>query len=65
MNPALLLVLLLAGSLLLIAGVLAVVFAWLPVAGAVALGATGAAIETAAALAFARSRRQAGRNADG
>jgi NhaP-type Na+/H+ or K+/H+ antiporter len=59
MNPALLLVLLSVGSAMLLLGVLAVVLDWLPLASAIAIGAIGAAIETAAAIAFARSRRQA------
>jgi NhaP-type Na+/H+ or K+/H+ antiporter len=57
MSPALLVVLLLIGSLLLIGGVLSVVFAWLPLAGGIALGVVGAAFETFAALSLARSRR--------
>ena len=58
MNPALWLVLLLLGTVMMVAGVLAAVLGWLPIVPAVALAVGGAAIETPAALAFARSRRQ-------
>ncbi|HTN49113.1 MAG TPA: hypothetical protein VMK32_06760 [Burkholderiaceae bacterium] len=56
MNPALLLVLVLLGTLLLVSGTLAAVFGWLELAPAIVIAAIGAAIETPAALAFARSR---------
>lgn len=58
MNPALWLVLMLAGTLLMILGVVSAVLGWLPLLPAVALAIVGAAIETPAALAFARSRRK-------
>jgi len=58
MNPALWLVLVLLGTVMMVAGVLAAVLGWLPPVHAVALAVAGAAIETPAALAFARSRRQ-------
>ncbi|HJW51047.1 MAG TPA: hypothetical protein VJ501_03480 [Burkholderiaceae bacterium] len=58
MNPALCLVLVLLGSVMMVAGVLAAVLGWLPIVPAVALAVGGAAIETPAALAFARSRRR-------
>jgi hypothetical protein len=58
MNPALWLVLVLVGTLMMIAGVLSAVFGWLPLASAVVIAIAGAAIETPAALAFARSRRK-------
>ncbi len=57
MNPALLLVLLLAGTLVLLLGTLSAVFGWLPLVPALVLAGIGAAVETFAALAFARSRR--------
>ena len=58
MNPALWLVLVLLGTVMMVAGVLAAVLGWLPIVPAVALAVGGAAIETPAALAFARSRRK-------
>jgi hypothetical protein len=58
MNPALWLVLIFAGTLLMILGVVSAVFGWLPLWPAVVLAIAGAAIETPATLAFARSRRK-------
>ena len=58
MNPALLLVMMLAGTSMLLLGVLSAVFDWLPVTSAVVLTVAGLAIETPAALAFVRSRRK-------
>jgi len=57
MNPALLLVLLLGGTSMLLLGTLSAVFGWLPLVPAIVLAAAGAAVETFAALSFARSRR--------
>jgi uncharacterized membrane protein HdeD (DUF308 family) len=57
-NPALLLVVLLAGTAMLLLGVLAAVFGWLPLVPAIVLAGIGAIVETIAAVAFARSRRQ-------
>jgi CHASE2 domain-containing sensor protein len=57
MNPALLLVVLLAGTSMLLLGVLSAVFGWLPLVPAIVLAGVGAVIETIAAVAFARSRR--------
>jgi hypothetical protein len=57
MNPALLLVCLAVGTTLLTLGVLAVVFGWLPLAQGVVIAVLGLGVETASALAFARSRR--------
>jgi hypothetical protein len=57
-NPALLLVVLLAGTSMLLLGVLSAVFGWLPLAPAIVLAGVGAVIETIAAVAFARSRRK-------
>jgi len=57
MNPALLLVVLLAGTSMLLLGVLSAVFGWLPLVPAMVLAGVGAVIETIAAVAFARSRR--------
>ena len=57
MNPALYLVLVLLGTVTMVAGVLAAILGWLPAVPAVALAIAGAAIETLAVLAFARSRR--------
>jgi len=57
MNPALWLVLVLLGTVMMVAGVLAAVLGWLPPVPAVVMAISGAAIETPAALAFARSRR--------
>jgi len=57
MNPALLLVVLLAGTSMLLLGVLSAVFGWLPLVPAMVLAGVGAVIETFAAVAFARSRR--------
>jgi hypothetical protein len=56
MSPALLLVLLLGGTLVLLLGALSAVFGWLPLVPAIVLAAVGASVETFAALAFARSR---------
>jgi hypothetical protein len=58
MNPALFLVVLLAGTSMLLLGVLSAVFGWLPLALAIVLAGVGAVIETIAAVAFARSRRK-------
>ena len=63
MSPALWLVLTLAGTSLLLVGVLSAVFDWLPLASAVTLGIVGFAIETPAAIAFARSRCKPAGNA--
>jgi len=57
MNPALLLVVLLAGTSMLLLGVLSAVFGWLPLVPAMVLAGVGAVIETIAAVAFVRSRR--------
>ena len=57
MNPALLLVVLLAGTSMLLLGVLSAVIGWLPLVPAIVLAGVGAVIETIAAVAFARSRR--------
>jgi membrane protein implicated in regulation of membrane protease activity len=57
-NPALLLVMLLAGTAMLLLGVLAAVFGWLPLVPAIVLAGIGAVIETISAVAFARSRRR-------
>ena len=57
MNPALYLVLVLLVTVMMVAGVLAAVLGWSPPTLAVAIAVAGAAIETPAALAFARSRR--------
>jgi hypothetical protein len=56
MNPALLMLVLLAGTTLLL-GMLSAVFHWLPLTVALVLGGMGLVIETVAALAFARSRQ--------
>jgi len=56
MNPALLVLLLLAGTAMLLLGTLSAVFHWLPLAAALVLGGVGLAVETVAALTFARSR---------
>jgi hypothetical protein len=56
MNPALWLVL--AGTLLMILGVVSAVFGRLPLWPAVVLPIAGATIETPASLAFTRSRRK-------
>jgi hypothetical protein len=56
-NPALLLVMLLAGTVMLLLGVHSAVFGWLPLAPAIVLAGVGAVVETIAAVAFARSRR--------
>ena len=58
MNPALLLVAVLLGTAMLLVGVFAALFGWLPLEPAVALAAVGLAVETSAALAFARIRRR-------
>ena len=58
MNPALLLVVLLAGTAMLLLGVLAAAFGWLPLVPAIVLAGIGAIVETIAAVAFARGRRQ-------
>ena len=58
MNPALLIVILLTGSALLVAGVLAAVLGWLPLVPAIVVAVVGGAIEAGAVLAYARSRRQ-------
>jgi CHASE2 domain-containing sensor protein len=58
MNPALLLVALLAGTSLLLLGVLSAVFGWLPLVPAVVLAGVGAIVEAISAVAFARSRRR-------
>ena len=60
MNPALWLVLILVGISMLVFGVLAAVFGWLDLIPALFMAAVGAAIETPAAIAFARSRRLPG-----
>jgi len=57
MNPALWLVLMLAGTSMLVFGILAAVFGWLDLVPALFMAAVGAAIETPAAIAFVRSRR--------
>jgi NhaP-type Na+/H+ or K+/H+ antiporter len=57
MNPALWLVLILVGTSMLVFGVLAAVLGWLELIPALFMAAVGAAIETPAAIAFARSRR--------
>jgi hypothetical protein len=57
MNPALLMLVLLAGTTLLLLGMLSAVFHWLPLTVALVLGGMGLVIETVAALAFARSRQ--------
>ena len=57
MNPALWLVLILVGTAMLVFGILAAVFGWLELIPALFMAAVGAAIETPAAIAFARSRR--------
>lgn len=57
MNPALLVLLLLSGTAMLLAGALSAVFHWLPIATALVLGGLGLVIETVATMAFARSRR--------
>lgn len=59
MNPALLVVILLAGSALLIGGVLAAVLGWLSLPVGIGLAAVGGLVETAAILAFVRQRMQA------
>ena len=58
MNPALYLVLVLLGTMMMVAGVLAAILGWLPAVPAVAMAIAGAAIETPAVLAFARSKRR-------
>ena len=57
MSPALLLVVLLAGTSLLLLGVLSAVLGWLPLMPAIVLAGVGAVIETITAVSFARSRR--------
>jgi CHASE2 domain-containing sensor protein len=57
MNPPLLLVVLLAGTSMLLLGVLSAVFGWLPLAPAIVVAGVGAVVETIAAVTFARSRR--------
>jgi hypothetical protein len=59
MNPALLIVILLAGSALLIGGVLAAVFGWLSLPVGIGLAVIGGLVETAAMVAFIRERMQA------
>lgn len=59
MNPALLVVILLAGSALLIGGVLAAVLGWLSLPVGIGLAAVGGLVETAAILAFVQQRMQA------
>jgi hypothetical protein len=59
MNPALLIVILLAGSALLIGGVLAAVLGWLSLPVGIGLAAVGGLVETAAMVAFIRERMQA------
>jgi hypothetical protein len=58
MNPALYLMLVLLGTMMMVAGVLAAILGWLPAVPAAAMAIAGAAIETPAVLAFARSRRR-------
>ena len=58
MNPALLLVVLLAGTAMLLLGVLSAVFGWLPLMPAIVLAGVGAIVEAISAVAFARSRSQ-------
>jgi CHASE2 domain-containing sensor protein len=60
MNPALLLVTAVLGTAMLLVGIFAAVFGWLPMAPAIALAAVGLAVETAAMLAFVRTRRRPG-----
>ncbi len=59
MNPALLIVVLLAGSALLIGGVLAAVLGWLSLPVGIGMAAVGGLVETVAMLAFIRERMQA------
>ncbi len=59
MNPILWLLLLAVGSLLLIAGVLAVVLGWLPIVPAIVLAVAGGVLETIGILGFLRARRSA------
>jgi hypothetical protein len=59
MNPALLIVILLAGSALLIGGVLAAVLGWLSLPVGIGLAVIGGLVETAAMVAFIRERMQA------
>jgi hypothetical protein len=59
MNPALLIVILLAGSALLIGGVLAAVLGWLSLPVGIGLAAVGGLVESAAMIAFIRERMQA------
>lgn len=61
MNPALLLVLWLAGTSMLLLGILAAVFDWLPLVSAIAVAVIGAAIETAAVIVLVIDRRAARR----
>ncbi len=58
MNPALLLVAALLGTAMLLLGIFAALYAWLPLVPAIVLAAVGLTVETSAALAFARSRRR-------
>jgi len=58
MNPALLLVAAVLGTAMLLVGIFAAVFGWLPMAPAIALAAVGLTVETSAVLAFARTRRR-------
>jgi CHASE2 domain-containing sensor protein len=64
MNPALLLIAALIGTAMLLVGVFAALFGWLPLVPAVALAAVGLAVETSAVIAFVRTRRS-GAVADG
>ncbi len=57
MNPALLVLLLLIGTAMLLLGTLSAIFQWLPLAAALVLGSVGLAVETVAAVTFARSRK--------
>jgi NhaP-type Na+/H+ or K+/H+ antiporter len=58
MNPALLVTLMLVGTGILLGAVFAAVVGALPWSAAAGLGAIGAAVETAATIAFIRSRRK-------
>ena len=58
MNPALLLVAALLGTGMLLVGIFAALYAWLPPVPAIVLAAVGLTVETVAALALARARRR-------
>jgi hypothetical protein len=65
MNPALALAMLAVGGLLLAAGIVAYVTAWLAAPAAIALAAVGAALDVAGSLLFVAAMRAKGRRRNG